>query len=69
MMSCRSAKPLPFEGSIFRYYPLFLEEYMTLFITFLGGRTEKKSFPSYEEAQLWLAEHADSVLAVSEVVG
>lgn len=41
---------------------------MTLFITYLGGKTEKKSFLSYEEAQTWLSEHADSVIAVSEVV-
>lgn len=41
---------------------------MTLFITYLGGKTEKKSFSSYEEARMWLAERSDSIVAVSEIV-
>lgn len=40
---------------------------LSFFITYLGGRTEKMSFATYEEANIWFTAHADEVIGVSEI--
>lgn len=41
---------------------------LSFFITYLGGKTEKISFATYEEANNWFTAHAAEVVGISEIV-